>query len=138
MVRLLVASLLVLVSFNASAVLPPQSAQELAASADRVIVGVVESIDVSQKRVERGHVDNVYALRIRVEKVEKGRPTKAISIIGWTMHTRPDGWVGPSGNDGIQQVTVGDHVRAYIKGNNILEPNGIERLALHPVQSKGR
>lgn len=129
---------LILVPLLGQAALPPRSDSALRDSADAVVVGVVENVSTADEHIADGNANRNYRLRIRVETAEKGKPAATITARGWVVLSRPRGWVGPAGISELWKITAGQRVRAYLKTRSgsdydLLEPNGIEVLAVRPA-----
>lgn len=132
-----------LLSFAAQAALPPRSPEQLQAGADAVVVGVIEAItkvdETTPKGFPEGYANTTYQLAVRVESAEKGPFVSILMARGWTLLSRPPGWTGPSGIYALHKAAPGQHVRLFLRigadgAFEIVEPNGIEPLALFPDQ----
>lgn len=117
----------------AQAELPPQSAEALRDSASIVVVGRCERTYSAVRPGEPGYRDTVYAIELRIEKVEKGKPGadgQTLFVKAWRAKQRPEGWVGPSGQSQIPGR--GDTIRVYARGEagdyHVLLPNGLAVL----------
>lgn len=135
----LLALVTAIASLECQAALPPRSSSDLRATADRIVVGVVEAIAKSDDLPVKGFADRNYIFSVRVESVEKGAQQAVVLARGWTVLMRPKGWAGPSGTYGVSELVTGEHVRLFLKelkgaAFEILEPNGIERLDLTPSE----
>lgn len=135
----LLALVTAIASLECQGALPPRSSSDLRATADRIVVGVVEAIAKTDDLPVKGFADRNYIFSVRVESMEKGAPQAVVLARGWTVLKRPIGWAGPSGTYGVSEVATGEHVRLFLReakgaAFEILEPNGIERLALTPSE----
>lgn len=114
------------------AALPPLSPEELSRSAEVVIEG--EVVEVQSERVEvRNGEDLHYTVVLRVSKWVKGGSLKSETLSVFCRRTakRPEGWVGPSGQNNVP--SKGDRGVFYLRLPasgipRLLEPNGWNQL----------
>ena len=129
MKRFLLSLLLVLPVWAA---LPPQSPEDLKAEADLVVTATVTDVSKRSVELEAGYTNTVYEVDLKVDKVEKGKMTgSALLVTCWTPENRPEGWVGPQGQNEIPKSK--ERGRFYLRdvgegAYEILEPNGWSAL----------
>lgn len=113
------------------AALPPQSAAELRKEANNVITGTVARIDSRVIQREVGS-DRVYTLTLMIDAQSKGSlSSDSIRIECWKPFQRPEGWVGPQGQNEIPKEK--QKIRVYLKRGpggtmEMLQPNGWESI----------
>lgn len=136
--------ILVVVSNLASATIPDKNSTQRDLEATDIVTGQVQNVSY-QDIADHGKDNPNYLTRyfvtdILIDKILKGYRGESwkIKISYWKPTKRPDGWVGPQGQNG--HLNLNDHVKLWLKReeNNIyriLEPNGIEWFApnIEPV-----
>ena len=126
----------------ARAALPPMSSAEQQKRSDAIIEGRILDI---QKGVAPGTVgeNNTFTARVLITKARKGkslRKNSTVRVRWWTIRSRPEGWVGPSGQ--YDAPKKGEKRTLFLtkapKGAgynfDLLEPNGSTSL---PATSQG-
>jgi hypothetical protein len=111
---------------------PPLDSQAQKASATDIVIGDVRKVQASERPAPDG-LDTVYHLEIRVvapEKGERWRKGDTLTASCWRIKARPDSWEGPSGQWFIPRA--GARIRAYLNGQDLLSPNGIDVVIAHP------
>jgi hypothetical protein len=110
---------------------PLLSSAELQDLADHVVAGKVHNVYQSEKIIDKGYTNTLYAVEVSVAGSEKGEGIAAGQIIyakAWRMKLRPEGWAGPSGQSVIPKP--GHEVKLYLTGDagnyDALSPNGID------------
>lgn len=103
---------------------------ELEREAKYIVSGKVARVYTAEKVLEKGYVDTLYAIEVVVSRIEKGGDidkSQSIYVKAWRTKSRPEGWVGPSGQATIPNS--GQAVKLYLTGTggsyNALSPNGI-------------
>ena len=121
-------------SAHAVAALPPVSGETMQAAATTIVVGTVLSIKTSVVKMENGWSNTLYDISIDIQVVVKGSVpdlTRPLIVHAWRAHNRPNGWTGPSGHYGMDDVKRGQKLRFFLDDTaHILEPNGLQSVAL--------
>jgi len=128
--------LLLLTSVALPAV-PPLRKEVLQNDASLILVGRVARVTTTTREVGKGE-DTIFNVEIEVADVEKGDATlgEKVNAETWKPGRRPDGWVGPQGQN--VRPDVGQLVRCFLRGSakegyTFLEPNGLELLKPGPA-----
>lgn len=123
---------------EASAALPPLSADELSRRAEIIVVGRVQQVSVSTSRTISQSSNWNVEINAMIDQTVKASPNlsigKTLRIECWALKQRPFGWVGPSGHSNIP--AKGARFRMWLTKNQAgnwspLAPNGIELLDGH-------
>jgi hypothetical protein len=137
---ILLALLVTLTGSLVLAAVPPLSEERLQADSSLIVTGRISKVTTTTRDVGNGR-DTIYHVEIEVVAVEKGDAEcgQTIKAQTWEPDRRPDGWVGPQG----QNVTpkAGLSVRCYLRGSSqegyhFLVPNGLELLKPAPPASQ--
>ncbi len=124
--------LAILLSFTATAALPPLSEQKRAECSTDILTGVVNSMTKTEVEVAEGAINDVYQVHMSIDSVEKGHFEigAEVKFSFWKANKRPQGWAGPSGQYGA--FTESTRIRAYLINDDadfrLLEPNGFDVL----------
>lgn len=109
----------------------PLSPDELEKTAKFIVIGRVERVYTSEKKISDTQSDTLYAIELNVSKVlkvEGDAAGRVIFIKAWKATKRPDNFKGDKGQ--IDIPSRGDLVECYITGGpaafEALVPNGIE------------
>ena len=116
-----------------SAEVPPLDSAAQKASATDIVIGDVRKVEASETAVRDG-LDTVYRLEINVVASEKGqrwRKGDTLTATCWRIKARPDPWAGPTGQWFIPDP--GERIRAYLDGQDLISPNGIDVVIAHQV-----
>jgi hypothetical protein len=127
---------------TAHAEVPPRKLEDLKKTADLIVLGKVRGVKRVRREDGQGTVTRDYLITVNVTETEKGTVTTRKNQIvtrGYTVLTRPDGNVGPSGHyttDKMQRLSIlknGSRVRMYLTKRpdttyDIIRPNGFELL----------
>jgi hypothetical protein len=117
---------------QAKAEVPPFEPEALKREATDIVIGDVRKVDATDQVTSPGHVDILYDLEIQVISCEKGdrwhRGDTAHAKC-WHLKIRPNAWAGPTGQWYVPKP--GQRIRAYLNGQNLISPNGIDIIIAH-------
>lgn len=110
------------------AALPPLSPAVRAQMAEQVVTVTVESVERKEVPGKAAGKDWLSTATVRVDAVSKGPAKKGhfLTVHFRKISTRPQGWVGPVGQN--HALVKGEHCTLFLSGkdNELLEPNGWE------------
>ncbi len=145
---------LALLASDVLAAIPPLSDADLQQNADTIVKGAVTRIRTRQISDEPGFTDTDYYIDLQTTEVIKGNVQvgQKITVKGWQPKDRPDGWVGPQGQNEIP--AAGDKVEVFCSGtidfafrrqgggsetaHRLLDPNGLRVMPKLPPEFLGR
>ena len=126
----------IFISLCTQAAVPPLSETSRREFATHIATGHVTSVKSELVQVGLGMSNAVYTVKMIVGEIEKGASLQKGQMIAfqfWKSKTRPDGWAGPQGQNGMIQTN--STIRVFLKQDppgansfNLLVPNGFDRL----------
>jgi hypothetical protein len=101
--------------------------------ATHIVCGRVKTVYSAERQTAPGHVDSIYVLEVRVERVDKGKGPKVdepLYVRSWKSKKRPPGFTGPTGQTMIPKAD--EYVFLYF---NLNRDGGYDLINLQGTQT---